>query len=59
MLYRFIRSLRANITFLKIQYDLEYDDISETHSLFEVICTDVWFARVYIENMENINFLAN
>lgn len=47
MLYRFIRSLRANITFLKIQYDLEYDDISETHSLFEVICTDVWFAREY------------
>lgn len=47
MLYRFIRSLRANITFLKIQYDLEYGDIPGTHSLFEVICTDVWFAREY------------
>lgn len=46
MLYRFVAS-SERITFLKIrrmQYDLEY--IRGTHSLFEVICTDVWFVSI-------------
>lgn len=58
-----VSSLRANITFLKIrriQYDLGYGGIRAIHSLFEVICTDVcaWFVRFYVENIQNINFLA-
>lgn len=55
MLYRFIRSLRANITFLKIQYDLEYGDIPGTHSLFEVICgsheytSRIWKILIFLQ----------